>query len=158
MKYPLLFIALLVSLHAISQSNLHNDTSYYDNGAIREIRTRRNHSLISHLAFEESGELIYQSPLLPEQKNPKFKFVSGRTYFDAKRSDTMVFEKNIPRLNLLVNFVGATVWRITPYSFGIKGWKPQPGTQKGKMVIDIYENMFFKSKKVIHKVVYFDIR
>ena len=158
MKKLFFFIALLVSLQVIGQSNLHIDSSYYDNGSIKEIRTRRNHSLINHIVFDESGELIYQSPLLPTQKIPAFKFVSGRTYFDAERLDTIVFDKNIPRLNLYVIFQDATVARVTPNSYSIRSWKPQPGTRKGKMVIDIYENAFFKTKKVFHKVVFIDIQ
>jgi hypothetical protein len=44
--------------------------------------------------------------------------------------------------------------------FSIKEWKAQPGTQKGKMVIDVYENVFEgeKSKRVFHQVVLIDIR
>lgn len=158
--YSLIFLLLLVAVQARGQAKLHADTSYH--GSITDIRTYRNKTLIKHVAIDTAGLLMYQSPLLSTQKIPVFRFLSGRAYYDTEKRDTIVFEKNIPQMNLWANFPGAGVLRINPYTYIIKEWKAQPGTQKGKMVIDVYENVFEddskKSKKVFHKVVLIDIR
>jgi hypothetical protein len=158
MKSLLLFLPLLSCFQSNGQSITHSDTNYYDNGAIKEILAYHKHLLVNHVAFNESGALLYQSPLMSMQKIPNFKFVSGRIYFDSVRLDTIVFDNNIPQMNLNVYFPGATILRISAYSFAIRSWKPQPNTQKGKMVIDIFENVFTKSSNVLHKVVFIDIK
>jgi len=55
-------------------------------------------------------------------------------------------------------YLGANVSKINPYAYIIKSWKPQPNTQKGKIVIDIYENVFTRPKRVFHKIVFVDIQ
>jgi hypothetical protein len=149
---------LLVSLNVKGQSAIHSDTSYYENGAINEIRTYKKRTIINHIVFDEEGNLIYQSPLLQSQKIPNYRFASGRTYFDHEKLDTIIFEKNIPAMNLSAYLPGSTTYRIDAYSFVITDWHRQPDSQKGKMVIDIYENAFFKSKRVLHKIVLVDIK
>lgn len=157
-KLSVFLFFLLVVLEVSAQSSLHADTSYYETGEVREIKTYKKRSLVNHLAFDKSGKLIYQSPLLPDQKVPTYRFASGRTYYDQRLTDTIVFERNIPYLNVRVYFPGATVMPIGHYSYFIKSWAPQPGTQKGKMVINVFENAFYKSKRVFNKVVYTDLK
>jgi hypothetical protein len=116
--------------------------------------------MIKHVVIDTTGVLMYQAPLLPTQKTPSFKFLSGRSYYEKGKTDTIVFEKNIPQMNLQVYFAGGTFRREGMYTYIIMELRPQPGTQKGKMVIDVNENVFEgeKYKKVFHKVVLIDIR
>jgi len=155
-KPPLFLFFLLIAVQSSGQTGLRTDTSYYESGEIREIRTFKKRSMINHLVFDQTGTLIYQSPLLPAQKIPTYRFVSGRTYYDQQLKDTVVFDNNIPHLNLFVSFSSATILRINGYTYFIKALKPQP--QKGKMVIKVIENAFVKTKVVLDKVVYWDIR
>ena len=157
MKLLLLFIVFPVSFTSKGQPGDHSDTNRYVSGSIRDILTYRKKELVSHVAFNEYGKLIYQSPLLPHQKKPVYKFKSGRSYFDSKRSDTIVINDNVPEVNLNVYFPGAKLTRLNQYTYFIQSWEPQPGSKKGKMVIDIYENSFSRSKRVYHKVVLVDI-
>jgi hypothetical protein len=158
MKLFSLFVVLLVSLSSEAQRGNHSDTNRYENGGIRDILTYKKNILVNHVAFDEQGKLIYQSPLLQGQKKPTYRLASGRSYFDSKNLDTLILNNNIPSLNLNVYFPGATFIKIDPYSYYIKSWKPQPNSNKGKMVIDIYENAFFKSKWVYHKVELIEIK
>ena len=158
MKITLFIIILFPNLQARGQAGLHTDTGYFENGSIKEIKTFRKNTLLNHIIFNEAGMLLYQSPLLPAQKKPAFRFASGRVYFDQHLSDTIVFENNVPQLNLHFYLPGATVLRIDPYSYLIKAWNAQSGTGKGKLVIDIYEDAFTKPKSVVHKVVLVDIK
>jgi len=158
MKLLLLFIIFLPSLTSKGQAEIRSDTNRYENGNIRDILTYKKKALINHIAFSETGKLTYQSPLLPYQRKPAYKFKSGRTYFDSKKLDTVVINDNVPEINLNVYFPGAKFTRLDQYTYFIQSWKSQPNTKKGKMVIDIYENTFFKSKRVYHKVVLIDIK
>jgi len=156
--YLFILFLLLVTVEVSGQVNIHADTS--DFGNMMDIKTYRNKKLINHVVKDSAGKLMYQAPLLPAQKVPAFKFISGRTYYEKGKTDTIVFEHNIPQMNLNVYFPGGTVRRTNMYTYIIMEWRPQPGTQKGKMVIDVFENVFEneKSKRVNHKVVLMDIR
>ena len=156
--YSLLFFLLGVAIQVSGQAKLHVDTSYF--GSMLDIRTFKNKKIIRHVVIDTTGLLMYQAPLLPTQKMPAFKFLSGRSYYEKGKTDTIVFEKNIPQMNLQVYFAGATVRRTDLYTYVIKELRPQPGSEKGKMVIDVNENVFGgeKSKRIFHKVVLIDIR
>lgn len=158
MKTLILFIIFLSSYSSKAQSDIRSDTNRYENGKTRDILTYKKKKLINHIGFDEYGNLNYQSPLLPNQKRPSFRFKSGRTYFDSIRLDTVIFEANVPAINLNVYFPGATVQRINSHTYFIKAWNPQPNTRKGKMVIDISENSFTKPRNVYHKVELLDIK
>jgi len=151
MRLFLSFIIILTSHSLIGQSNNYSDTIRYENGNIREILTYKKKKLIHHVAFDDLGKLIYQSPLLPNQTKPTYKFKSGRLYFDSKKLDTLVFNTNIPEMNLYVCFPGATIKQIDRYTYFIRSWSRQPKTGKGKMVIDVTENSFFKTRVVYYK-------
>lgn len=157
MKLLSLLISLVIYSTLHGQSKLRSDTNFYENGRIRDIITYKKKTLINHIGFDETGKLIYQSPLLANQRTPSYKFSSGRLYFDSTKLDTLIIGNNIPKANFNVYFPGATVMRIDAYTYFIKSWKPQPKTQKGKMVIDVVENAFFKPKNVCHKVVLIDL-
>ena len=158
MKLFSLLISLLIFITARGQSNIRSDTNYYDNGSIRDILTYKKKVLVDHIAFDEDGKLMYQSPLLPNQKIPSYKFTSGRSYFDSNQLDTIILNNDIPKANLFVSFPGATVIRMDSYTYFIKSWSPQPNTKKGKMVIDIVENVFSKSKNICHKIILIDLK
>ena len=152
MKTFILFIVFLSYYSSKAQSDIRSDTNRYENGRVRDILTYKKKKLINHIGFDEYGNLNYQSPLLPNQKIPSFRFKSGRTFFDNTELDTIIFDKNVPAINLNAYFPGATVQRINSHTYFIKAWKPQPNTSKGKIVIDVSENSFTKPKNVYHKI------
>ena len=158
MKTLLTFSLFFSSLSLNAQTDIHSDTNYYENARIRDILTYRKNKLINHIGFDEKGNLNYQSPLLPSQKTTSFKLKSGRSFFDTSKLDTIIFDTNVPAINLYVYFPDATVQKINSYTYFIKAWKPQPNTNKGKIVVDISENSFFKPKNVYHKIQLIEIK
>ena len=158
MKTLLTFSLLFISLSLNAQTDVHSDTNYYENSRIRDILTYRKDKLINHIGFDEMGNLNYQSPLLPSQKTTSYKLKSGRSFFDSIKLDTLIFDTNVPAINLNVYFPSATVQKINSHTYFIKAWKPQPNTNKGKVVVDISENSFFKPKNVYHKIYLIEIK
>ena len=96
----------------------------------------QNNSLISHKIYDSLGKLKYESPL-PYKSIPKtkFRFASGRSFYDHSKTDTLIVNDNIPFMNQYIYFPGARVIPLNHYSWIIEKWQPQPHSNNGKMVV-----------------------
>ena len=57
-------------------------------------------------------------------------------------------------MNLNVYFPGATVYKINYWTYAIKNWTSQPGTKKGKIVVDIIQDVFTDTKLLKEEILY----
>ncbi len=127
----------------------------------------QNNKLQSHKIYDSKNRLKYKSPL-DIQAIPKtnFYFKSGRNFYKSGSIDTLVINQTVPFMNQNIYFPGATIHSIDQYSWEIRQWDTQPGTSKGKMVIDITqfnidglpETALIKSKSLRHEVILVPIK
>jgi hypothetical protein len=116
-------------------------------------------SLIRHRVYSKFSELKYESPLnLKRIPKTTFKFSSGRKYFDRKSFDTLIINKDVPLLNLNVYFPGAKVYKIDNYTYMIKDWEPQPNSNNGKFVVNIYQDIFASAKILREEIIYVTLK
>jgi hypothetical protein len=116
-------------------------------------------SLIRHRVYNKFNKLKYESPLnLKRVPRTTFKFSSGRKYFDTKSFDTLIINKDVPLLNLSVYFPGAKVYKIDNYTYVIKDWKPQPNSNNGKFVVNIYQDIFAEAKILREEIIYVTLK
>ena len=122
----------------------------------------QNNQLQSHTIYDSTNHLKYKSPLnIDNIPKTTFHFTSGRNFYKSGSTDTLLINHDVPFLNQNIYFPGATVRSIDKYSWQISRWDPQPGTSKGKMVIDISqftidgfpETASIKSKALRHEVI-----
>ncbi|MFT3911453.1 MAG: hypothetical protein QM737_18665 [Ferruginibacter sp.] len=96
----------------------------------------KNNLLISHKIYDSIGRLKYESPLpFKPILRTKFKFASGRLFYDHLKTDTLIVNNDIPFMNQNIYFPGATVTQLDHYSWIIKNWQTQPHSSNVKMVV-----------------------
>jgi len=122
----------------------------------------QNNKLLSHTIYDSTNQLKYKSPLdIHNIPKTTFHFTSGRTFYKRGSIDTLLINQDVPCMNQNIYFPGATFRSIDKYTWEIRRWDPQPGTSKGKMVIDINqfnidgipETTAIKSKSLRHEII-----
>lgn len=104
----------------------------------------KNNRIIRQVILDSNQNVKYESPLnINKIGKTTFEFASGRSFYRMNTTDTIYFHnKDVPSMNLNIYFPGATVIRLNNTTYIIRKWDAQLNTNKGKIVVGIYDRMF----------------